>query len=292
MGITFTRGAPEPRPGGIRVLYANQLVIDQRWVFRLCDPFWRLYFNRDAGAWVADGRRRWELPPYRAVLIPAWGDVRGRCVGHVRHFYLHFETPGLPAEWIRRVCREPLALPDDAVLRAMLDTLATETTPAYPIAAPGGGWRLPERSAADASATWRLRAEAAAAWALARALEQVDPGAVAELGGRRGDADVDPALLEIDAHLAEPLTVARLARRCGLGPDRFARRFAAATGRTPMRYLQERRVAAAADRLVSGDVPIETLSREAGFANRFHFTRVFTRLIGTPPAAYRRQHRR
>ncbi len=66
---------PGPRPGACRLLYANQLVIDQRWAFRLCDPFWRLYFNRDAGASVADGRRRWELTPYRAVLVPAWGEA-------------------------------------------------------------------------------------------------------------------------------------------------------------------------------------------------------------------------
>mgnify|MGYP000039707678 CR=1 FL=1 len=274
-----------------RVLYANQLVIDQRWAFRLCDPFWRLYFNRDAGAAVADRRRRWDLPPYRAVLVPAWGDVRGSCVGPVRHFYLHFATPGLPDEWIRRACREPLVLPDDAVLRAMLDALAAETAPVYPAPAPGGGWRLPEHSAMGATAAWRLRAEAAAAWALARALEQVDPLAVAELGDERDAGEVGQALTEIDAHLAEPLSVTRLARRCGLSPDHFARRFAAATGRTPMRYLQERRIAAAADRLVNSETAIEAVARDAGFANRFHFTRVFTRLIGTPPAAYRRQHR-
>lgn len=273
------------------MLYANQLVIDQRWVFRLCDPFWRLYFNRDAGAAVADGRRRWELPPYRAVLIPAWGDVRGTCVSPVRHFYLHFETPGLPDAWVRRACREPLVLPDDAVLRAMLDALASETTPVYPDSAPGDRWRLPECPAQGATAAWRLRAEAAASWALARALEQIDPQAVAELGTERGDDEIGPALSEIDGHLGEPLSVTRLARRCGLSPDHFARRFASATGRTPMRYLQERRIAAAADRLINGEATIEAVARDAGFANRFHFTRVFTRLIGTPPAAYRRQHR-
>src|SRR3954468_15683985 len=82
-------------PVACRVLYANQLVIDQRWTWRLSDPFWRLYFNRDRGAWIARERRRWELPPHRAALVPAWGDFSGGCIGPVRHFYIHFETPGL-----------------------------------------------------------------------------------------------------------------------------------------------------------------------------------------------------
>src|SRR3954470_24763470 len=119
-------------PIACRVLYANQLVIDQRWTWRLSDPFWRLYFNRDRGAWIGDQRRRWELPAGRAVLVPAWGDFRGACVAPVRHFYIHFEAPGLTAAWIRQHCGEPQVLGDDPALRAMLDQLAAEATPVYP----------------------------------------------------------------------------------------------------------------------------------------------------------------
>ncbi|MBA3686939.1 MAG: hypothetical protein H0W72_17100, partial [Planctomycetes bacterium] len=160
---------PDARPLSTRVLYANQLVIDQRWDFRLCDPFWRLYFNRDAGSWIADGQRRWPLTPYRAVLIPAWCDVRGRCQAPARHFYLHFATPGLSDDWIRRACPDPLALPDDPLLREMLDRLAAEVTPTYPATRPGGRWVLPDRPAqvSEGGSRWLLRSQAAAAWALA-----------------------------------------------------------------------------------------------------------------------------
>lgn len=273
----------------VRILYANQLVIDQRWVWRLCDPFWRLYFNRDSGAAVADDRRRWAMPPYRVVLVPAWGDFHGSCSAPVRHFYIHFEVPSLSAEWLRRTCREPLVLPDDPLLRAMLDQLALEAVPVYPS---DGRWRVPERPAAQGDARWRLRVQAAAAWSLARALEQVAPEAVAELAHSASDAELEPAVSVIDEHLAEALTVARLAQRCGLSVDHFARRFARATGRTPMRYVQERRIARAAERLIHGSETIDAIAQASGFANRFHFSRVFARAVGTPPAQYRRQHHR
>jgi AraC-like DNA-binding protein len=252
-----------------RVLLASLLVIDQKWGWRLCDPFWRLYFNRDPGASVANAKRRVPLAPRQAVLVPAWCDAHGTCINPVRHFYVHFETPGLPDAWIRRVCPDPLLLPEDGVLTDMLDTLAGDD--------PG-------------QAGWHLRVQSATAWALARGLEQVDRQALAELERPQGDQAVALALRTIDQRLADPLTIAVLAHPSGLSEDHFARRFQAATGKPVMRWLQERRIAQAADRLLHSDESLEAISRACGFANRFHFTRVFTRLVGTPPATYRRQH--
>ncbi len=252
-----------------RVLYANQLVIDQRWSWRLSDPFWRLYFNRDPGAAIAHRGRRQVLPAYRAALVPAWCDAQGSCGSPVRHFYIHFETPGLPDAWIRRVCSAPLLLPEDEVLRALLDALAREE--------PG-------------RAGWHLRVQSAAAWALARGLEQVDTSTLGFPETPDGDAAVALALRTIEQRLADPLTIAALAAPSGLSEDHFARRFVRVTGRPAMRWLQERRVANAADRLIHSLATLDDIARATGFANRFHFTRVFTRLIGTPPATYRRQH--
>ncbi len=258
-----------PDSPACRVLLASQLVIDQRWGWRLCDPFWRLYFNRDAGAAVATKNARVPMPPYRAVLVPAWADARGTCTNPVRHFYVHFETPGLPDTWIRTHCPDPLVLPEDGVLRAMLDVLAQEDS---------------------GRAGWHLRVQSAAAWALARGLAQIAPEAVAELESRSDDPLVEIALRTIDRRLADKLTVAALAKPSGLSEDHFARRFHQVTGRTVMRWLQERRIAKAADRLIHSHDDLDDVARAVGFANRFHFTRVFTRITGTPPGTYRRQH--
>lgn len=262
------RAVPTDIPA-CRVLFANQLVIDQRWVWRLCDPFWRLYYNRDAGAAVAHAGRRQVVPPGRAVLVPAWCDAQGSCHSPVRHFYIHFETPGLPDAWIRRACPVPLLLPEDHVLTSMLDALAQEDS---------------------GQAGWHLRTQSAAAWALARGLEQLDKGSLAELASGNADPIIERALRTIEARMKDALTVATLAAPSGLTPDHFARRFQRATGHPVMRWLQQRRTTTAADRLIHSRDPLDDIARDTGFANRFHFTRVFTRLIGTPPGTYRRQH--
>ena len=36
---------------------------------------------------------------------------------------------------------------------------------------------------------------------------------------------------------------------------------------------------------------IESIAQACGFADRFHFSRVFTRIMGAPPAAYRQGKR-
>lgn len=274
----------------LRILYANQLVIDQRWRWRLSDPFWRLYFNRDAGAAIADEHQRWELPPYRAVIIPAWGDFRGFCVAPVRHFYVHFEHAGLAAAWWREQWRAPVILDEDPLLRGMLDELARIIEPVYPTVGGDARWRIPDRSTAPSAARWELLIEGATAWALGQALARFDTEPEDATRASAGET-IEPALRWLDDHLGEPIHLAALAHRCQWSPDHFAKRFLAATGRTPMHYVQERRIARAADRLLHEDTSIETISRACGFANRFHFSRVFTRLIGTPPAQYRRQHR-
>jgi hypothetical protein len=45
--------------------------------------------------------------------------------------------------------------------------------------------------------------------------------------------------------------------------------------------------AAAADALVSTQHSIEEIAQSCGFANRYHFTRVFSQRMGCPPARYR-----
>lgn len=58
-------------------------------------------------------------------------------------------------------------------------------------------------------------------------------------------------------------------------------------GRTPARHVQERRVAIAADLLVGTALSIDEIAERCGFANRYHFTRVFAQLMSHPPARFR-----
>jgi transcriptional regulator GlxA family with amidase domain len=83
--------------------------------------------------------------------------------------------------------------------------------------------------------------------------------------------------------------VAELVRRSGLPERSFARRFKAATGYTPIAYVQALRIEEAKQNLERTRVAVEDIAREVGYEDVAHFRRLFRRLTGMPPGSYRRQ---
>jgi transcriptional regulator GlxA family with amidase domain len=90
-------------------------------------------------------------------------------------------------------------------------------------------------------------------------------------------------------HSSRELTVAELARRCGLSRSHFTRAFKASLGLPPHHWLMHFRIARAKDRLATTGDSIADIAVTCGFADQSHLTRVFHDLTGTSPAAWRRR---
>lgn len=85
--------------------------------------------------------------------------------------------------------------------------------------------------------------------------------------------------------------VTELVRRSKLPESTFSRRFKAATGYTPLAYIQTLRIEEAKQMLEASAVPVELISAEVGYEDLAHFRRLFRRLTGMSPAGYRRKFR-
>ena len=107
---------------------------------------------------------------------------------------------------------------------------------------------------------------------------------------RQTDARISEALRYIHAHLAEPLSVDRLAASCYLSRYYFMRRFKEATGCTVHGYILQKRMTAAALRL-DGGAGVEETARAVGFAEYTAFLRAFRKSFGMTPSEYRRRDR-
>ena len=96
-------------------------------------------------------------------------------------------------------------------------------------------------------------------------------------------------LAHIEAHLFEPLSVARLARVSGLSPYHFSRLFTARLGESAMGYVRARRLEAAALRLSGAAAPsrLIDLAFDCGFESQEAFSRAFKRRFGVPPGRFR-----
>jgi transcriptional regulator GlxA family with amidase domain len=105
------------------------------------------------------------------------------------------------------------------------------------------------------------------------------------------DGDLRALLEALPAELAAPLPVARLAARVHMSERTFLRRFAAATGTSPARWLLQQRLLRARELLERTDLPVERVAREAGLGSPENLRHHFRRSLGTSPQAYRRTFR-
>jgi AraC-like DNA-binding protein/mannose-6-phosphate isomerase-like protein (cupin superfamily) len=99
------------------------------------------------------------------------------------------------------------------------------------------------------------------------------------------DEDLRAAVLYVDRHFREPITLAGAAARAHLSPNYFSERFRRYTGRPFQVYLQERRLRFARSLLASTGLTVTEVCHAAGFNSPSHFGRAFRRRYGVPPSA-------
>ncbi|MFZ2030893.1 MAG: DJ-1/PfpI family protein [Vitreimonas sp.] len=88
-------------------------------------------------------------------------------------------------------------------------------------------------------------------------------------------------------HLADDLSVERLASEAAMSERNFARAYAEETGVTPAKAVERLRADAARAALERGG-QIQEIARKTGFGDPERMRRAFIRLYGAPPAALRR----
>ena len=69
-------------------------------------------------------------------------------------------------------------------------------------------------------------------------------------------------------------------------------RFTELVGQPPIQYLTNWRVQLGATLLREGDAKVATIAQEVGYESEAAFARAFKRLVGTPPATWRRERGR
>ncbi|HBO5289996.1 TPA: helix-turn-helix domain-containing protein [Pseudomonas aeruginosa] len=109
------------------------------------------------------------------------------------------------------------------------------------------------------------------------------------LPGRRNHCDESILALQdwIEANHAEPLGLERMAAQAGLALRTLKRRFGAATGLSPIRYLQQVRVDRAKKLLLATPLSIREIAYEVGYENVSFFVRLFRKEAGDTPSHWR-----
>lgn len=247
----LTRADAAPLP---RLLLCRMAHLTAWTIADLSAPYWRCYVPLDPGGVVRWQRSVHRLQPGAALLIA-------------------------PRTTASTVLRQPFR---KAYLHAVWEPAAARSRP--------GVYRIPV-----SSSLCRALAQPDAGDELALRLMAVFSNALADLLPNAWETrpNLSPAIVMVKAHLdrhwLRPPGNTALGRLVGLHPHSLVRRFTAEVGCAPQTYAMSRRLDTAAERLTASDEPIETILDDLGFHDRSHFTRLFRRHWGCPPAEYRRR---
>jgi AraC-like DNA-binding protein len=92
----------------------------------------------------------------------------------------------------------------------------------------------------------------------------------------------------LSANLDGGVTLKEIAEECGLSISHFSRAFRITIGMAPHNWLLKHRVDHAKSLMANGRLSLPDVALACGFADQSHFTRVFSRVVGTPPGVWRR----
>jgi len=225
-------------------------------------PYWRFYWNREKGARVSFAGQVTELTPSKYLLIPANTDFRAQLLSPVTHFFAHFRAAP-PYDQVEPGIYTYRARPDIRRLIAQVNACTGQQS---------------ER--ADHRASMALLALLHTA--LAALPEDL-------LSFREPDDRIDKVLSHMATSLDSLCPNDELAAVAGMNTNAFIRRFHEVVGDSPQRYHLKQRIERACLLLHFSPASIDQIAERTGFCDRFHFSRVFKRISGSSPAAFRRK---
>ena len=106
-----------------------------------------------------------------------------------------------------------------------------------------------------------------------------------------GDGEIQSAQEWVSRHFSVASPVEEMIKRSRLAERTFKRRFASATGLTPIAYVQRLRIEDAKRRLERTDAPVDEIAWKVGYEDAAFFRRLFKRTTGVSPGAYRKRFR-
>jgi AraC-like DNA-binding protein/mannose-6-phosphate isomerase-like protein (cupin superfamily) len=231
-----------------------------------------------AGEAVLDQGGRWRLAPGDVMLVPAGSAHRVEATEAMEYWGVAFCAPCLVADG----CAELLA-PFDRVRhgaspvvhipeprRPFLVSLLRELEDLTRVSP-----RAVDPAVPRSVLTLVLHE-------IARALPPVAETDTAREGGVVADA-----LRYIERHCLRPLTLREVARAVRRAPAYVTTALSRATGRSAVAWIIEGRMAEARRRLLQSDEHVDVIAERVGYADATHFIRLFRRMHGATPSAWR-----
>ena len=221
-------------------------------------PFWRIYWNKTPGARIISGSRTFELIPENIILIPPFTPYQVELENPVNHFFIHF----MPGQNIPKLIRKVTVLSCPQLLLKIIESIKTEN-------------------------------QEFCIFALVCSIIADCPQTDGDDGEGSIDKRIQKVLKMMDSLPRNLCSNAKLASAANMATSSFQHLFQKELGIAPQKYLNNIQMEQARLLLSSTDLPISEIAEQLGFANRYHFSTVFSNSNqAVSPAAYRKKFRK
>ena len=102
------------------------------------------------------------------------------------------------------------------------------------------------------------------------------------------DVRIAKVISHIENNISKEFSNESLASIANMATNAFSRLFKEYTGETLQYFVKKKRINSACLLLLHSDFSIDEIAEKTGFANRYHFTRIFSRIMGNTPARYKK----
>ena len=121
-------------------------------------------------------------------------------------------------------------------------------------------------------------------------LEKIQAQLIMEESDDHGRSVIAPAVMYLDFHVGDSISVADLAKMCLLSETAFRKAFREQTGMSPAKYRTALKIQKAQSMLESSsEISVAEVADSLGFYDLSHFHKTFTAHVGMTPDKFRKQ---
>lgn len=122
-------------------------------------------------------------------------------------------------------------------------------------------------------------------------LEKIQAQLIMDEEDDKGKSVIAPAIMYLDFHVGDSISVAELAKMCLLSETAFRKAFKSYTGMSPAKYRTALKIQKAQSMLQSSaELSVAEVAESLGFYDISHFHKTFTAYVGMTPDKFRKQN--